>query len=669
VAPTATPATADVKAVAALADSKKLLASGALVVAPTKAETPDDVFIRNALTVGDFNKAVDRCLETGRIADALIYSGYGDEKMWAYVKNYFFEHHAQGFVRRTMRHVVNRDLGALVRDSDMARWKESLDMLMSYQTSPEQFSELVDTLAARLESDDTYLQAAIICYMCSGNTDKTIDCWTRQSVSESKQAMQASGVSPAVWKVHDGIEKVSVLAQTQQHAHAESGKLLATKYSEYAGLLAAQGSLGAALDYLTTANSAPEAGSPIATLMDRIFGALGSQQQGESKVRPQCPFQASQVYAAPNLREQLAVKAQKAKQYATSESAKIKKVVVAPVVQQQQQQQRPVPASSRAQTMQMQQQQQQRFQQGRQQRQMPMQQQQQQTTQFHQPAARTFAQSSSVVNNAQNSFANRAAPVQPQPQQRQQPQSFNGFQRQPIQAQPVQRTIPSSSNNNNSNIRFHQPVQQQAPMRQAPQGGMMQQQPVVPQRQLAGPSAQTQAAFGMPSNTMGRSFPSAPGGFGSNSFVQPQQQMQQRQNNNQMMQQQQQQQMQQPARVEQKQAAPAPRAELSQAQVAMQQSLSSVSAQLEQFNLRGAEKKRAADVHKRLAHLYDRLRKNEISASEEALRAAFVAALQRKDYGAANTAHVTLVSDHYEGNGPWLSGCKTLLMLCKKYIR
>ena len=59
----------------------------------------DDLMIKQALIVGNFAAAVKRCIDTGRMADAIIYSSCGGPKLWEETRAAYFNQHPQPFVR------------------------------------------------------------------------------------------------------------------------------------------------------------------------------------------------------------------------------------------------------------------------------------------------------------------------------------------------------------------------------------------------------------------------------------------------------------------------------------------------------------------------------------------------------------------------------------------
>ena len=108
---------------------------------------------------------------------------------------------------------------------------------------------IAEILGRRLETERNGELAvnACLCYICAGNVERLVACWSRISPQSH---------SPS--RLQDLIEKVVVLRRAVDtaagQASATTGTLLAEKLSRYAELLAAQGSLTTALNYLGNSN-------------------------------------------------------------------------------------------------------------------------------------------------------------------------------------------------------------------------------------------------------------------------------------------------------------------------------------------------------------------------------------------------------------------------------
>uniref|UniRef100_UPI0037E7B61A protein transport protein Sec31A n=1 Tax=Semicossyphus pulcher TaxID=241346 RepID=UPI0037E7B61A len=239
-----------------------------------------DGLITQALLTGDFEGAVELCLHDNRMADSIILAiAGGPELLEKTQKKYFTNTHSK--ITKLISAVVLKDWHDILQTCDLNNWKEALAAVMTY-AKPEEFSSLCDLLGSRLEAaEDAQLRAqACLCYICAGNVEKLVSCWTRAQGGHCPLSLQ------------DLVEKVVVLRRavelTQQSGAAAIGLLLAEKMSQYANLLASQGSLSTAITYL------PDNTNQVAIqqLRDRLSRALG---QTAAPAAPAAPAQTQRV--------------------------------------------------------------------------------------------------------------------------------------------------------------------------------------------------------------------------------------------------------------------------------------------------------------------------------------------------------------------------------------
>ncbi|KAG8593640.1 hypothetical protein GDO81_000913 [Engystomops pustulosus] len=224
-----------------------------------------DGLITQALLTGNFESAVDLCLHDNRMADAIILAIAGGPDLLARTQTKYFAK-SQSKITRLITAVVTKNWSDIVESCDLKNWREALAAVLTY-ARPEEFASLCDLLGSRLEKEgDASLQAqACLCYICAGNVEKLVACWTKAQ----------DGVSPL--SLQDLIEKVVILRKAVQVTQAvdtqDVGVLLADKLSQYAILLAAQGSLAAAMAFLPNSTNQLS----IVQLRERL-----SRAQGES---------------------------------------------------------------------------------------------------------------------------------------------------------------------------------------------------------------------------------------------------------------------------------------------------------------------------------------------------------------------------------------------------
>ncbi|NXQ59530.1 SC31A protein, partial [Anthoscopus minutus] len=232
-----------------------------------------DGLITQALLTGNFESAVDLCLHDNRMADAIILAIAGGQELLSRTQEKYFAK-MRSKITRLITAVVTKNWKEIVESCDLQNWKEALAAVLTY-ARPDEFTALCDLLGSRLENEgDSILQTqACLCYICAGNVDKLVACWTKVQDGNSPLSLQ------------DLIEKVVILRKAVQLTQAVDpnamGALLAEKMSQYANLLAAQGSLAAALTFLPANTNQPN----IVQLRDRLCRAQGELPVGQDGLK------------------------------------------------------------------------------------------------------------------------------------------------------------------------------------------------------------------------------------------------------------------------------------------------------------------------------------------------------------------------------------------------
>ncbi|XP_063191198.1 protein transport protein Sec31A isoform X3 [Chroicocephalus ridibundus] len=228
-----------------------------------------DGLITQALLTGNFESAVDLCLHDNRMADAIILAIAGGQELLSRTQEKYFAK-MQSKITRLITAVVTKNWKEIVQSCDLQNWREALAAVLTY-ARPDEFAALCDLLGNRLESEgDSLLQTqACLCYICAGNVEKLVACWTKAQDGNNPLSLQ------------DLIEKVVILRKAVQLTQAVDpnavGALLAEKMSQYANLLAAQGSIAAALTFLPANTNQPN----IVLLRDRLCRAQGELPVGQ----------------------------------------------------------------------------------------------------------------------------------------------------------------------------------------------------------------------------------------------------------------------------------------------------------------------------------------------------------------------------------------------------
>ncbi|XP_062190618.1 protein transport protein SEC31 homolog B-like isoform X2 [Phragmites australis] len=230
-----------------------------------------DKSIQHALVVGDYKGAVNQCLAANRMADALVIAHAGGSALWESTRNHYLKNSISPYLK-VVSAMVGNDLMSFVSTWPLSSWKETLALLCTFARK-EEWNVLCNTLASRLVSVGDTL-AATLCYICAGNIDKAAEIWSRNLKSED-------GGKTYVDLLQDLMEKTITLALATGHKRfsASLSKLL----ENYAELLASQGLLKTAMEYLKLLGS-DEHSHELAILRDRIAFSTEENDAARSSV-------------------------------------------------------------------------------------------------------------------------------------------------------------------------------------------------------------------------------------------------------------------------------------------------------------------------------------------------------------------------------------------------
>lgn len=224
-----------------------------------------DGLISQALLTANFESAVDVCLRHGRMAEALVLSIAGGAELLAKTQKAYFDANKSS-VDRLMWAIVTNNFEHVVKTCDLSNWKEALAIILTY-TAGEQFTSLCNLLGRRLEteSEGELASDANICYIVAGNIEQLVASWSQNVTDDmSNHTLQ------------DLVEKVMILKNgveiSMQGLASSSGSCLADRLSRYAEILASQGCIKTAMNYL---NCTTLEDKSIAVLIDRLSQSLG----------------------------------------------------------------------------------------------------------------------------------------------------------------------------------------------------------------------------------------------------------------------------------------------------------------------------------------------------------------------------------------------------------
>ncbi|XP_026131940.1 protein transport protein Sec31A isoform X2 [Carassius auratus] len=235
---------------------------------PVSSDT--DGLISQALLVGNFEGAVDLCLNDGRFAEAILLSISGGEELLKKTQQHYL-HRQTNSVSMLISSVVTQNWRDIVQSCELDNWKEALAALLTY-ANPEEFASLCNTLGSRLQAEGTEKRClqACLCFICSGNIERLVECWTSQRDCSSPLALE------------DLVEKVMILRKSIERLRngevCVQSSALTERLVQYSSILASQGSLTSALRYLPDSPDQPG----VQMLRERL-----SHAKGEILQRPQ----------------------------------------------------------------------------------------------------------------------------------------------------------------------------------------------------------------------------------------------------------------------------------------------------------------------------------------------------------------------------------------------
>jgi protein transport protein SEC31 len=202
------------------------------------------------------------------MADALVIAHAGGPALWESTRNQYLKNSVSPYLK-VVSAMVGNNLMGFVSTWPLNAWKETLALLCTFARK-EEWNVLCDTLASRLLSVGDML-AATLCYICAGNIDKAVEIWSRNLRSED-------GGKTYVDLLQDLMEKTITLALATGHKRFSAS--LSKLVENYAELLASQGLLKTAMEYLKLLGS-DEHSHELAILRDRI--AFSTQESDAAR--------------------------------------------------------------------------------------------------------------------------------------------------------------------------------------------------------------------------------------------------------------------------------------------------------------------------------------------------------------------------------------------------
>ena len=234
----------------------------------TGSESASDRRITRALLLGEFDKAVDVCLQDDRLSDAFMIAICGGQRCIEKAQKVYFDRKAGGpNYLRLLASVVGQNLWDLVHNADLSSWKDIMATMCTYADAKD-FPDLCEALGDRLdehvkiEGGETNLRKdALFCYLAGSKLEKVVPIWIAELEENEDTGLQATSkesfLSVHARSLQGFVEKVTIFRVVTQYQDNDSAatsewKLasLYGKYTEYADIASANGQLQIAEKYL-----------------------------------------------------------------------------------------------------------------------------------------------------------------------------------------------------------------------------------------------------------------------------------------------------------------------------------------------------------------------------------------------------------------------------------
>ena len=248
-------------------------------------ESETDQLVTKSLVLGDFESAVSLCLSTERYADAILLAVKGGPELLQKTQKAYFERRTTALpYLRLFQSIVTNDLSDIVQNADLREWQEIFVILCSFAT-PDEFTSLTEQLGERLEFQSHLLKTsdvgdasakalrlrkdATLTYLAAGKLEKLVNIWVEELAEDEQHLIEDETWRGSRYATHASalqtfIEKVTVFrtavkyvdedlktsAGADSAAKAYKLSALYDRYFEYADLLASQGLVKEAVNFL-----------------------------------------------------------------------------------------------------------------------------------------------------------------------------------------------------------------------------------------------------------------------------------------------------------------------------------------------------------------------------------------------------------------------------------
>lgn len=273
-----------------------------------------DRLITRAVVLGDFESAVDLCLSTDRLSDALLFAICGGGDLLLRTQQAYFKRQSKSTsYLRLLESIIDEDLSSVVANVSLDEWTSVIVVLCTFAKA-EDFRPLCEALGARLEEAwsnsesegaKEFRRHATLCYLAAGNLEKVARIWINEQEEEvqnsDKEDIYATSLQHLIEKVTIfrkviSYEDASLFETESKMSYEYPLSSLYDKYCEYAELLAAQGKLTTALTYLSLTPVVYRKATfdRLSIIRDRVYRACPTSVASQF-VEPAVPFESKAI--------------------------------------------------------------------------------------------------------------------------------------------------------------------------------------------------------------------------------------------------------------------------------------------------------------------------------------------------------------------------------------
>lgn len=158
-----------------------------------------DAVLARLILCNKISEAVDKCLEQGKLLEALVLSLDQDESVKSKVKARYFKETHYDVLSRLIYSASSRSVVDLVANADITNWKEIASSISAYCTDKTEFNAKIVELGDRILSANQSpadRRNALECYLAGEALDKVAALWLRELPSETLAGISTEDATP-----------------------------------------------------------------------------------------------------------------------------------------------------------------------------------------------------------------------------------------------------------------------------------------------------------------------------------------------------------------------------------------------------------------------------------------------------------------------------------------